>query len=75
MLTFYFPFSISLMCLHKRFCIPFCPFSLVFLRRFTSIFDGIVFLSKYRQFKKTSDILECFKLFNTGEGRGFYLVS
>lgn len=30
--------------------------------------------SKVRQFEK-SDIVECFKLLNTGEGRGFCLVS
>lgn len=52
---------------NKLVIIPFCSF---FFTKFTSLFDGIVFIcSKFRQFEK-SDIFECFKLLNTGERRG-----
>lgn len=66
----FFPYFVLLTCIEKKqLVIPFCPF---FFTKFTSLFDGIVFLSVQSSdnLKKKSDIFECFKLLNTGEQRG-----
>lgn len=82
----FFFFSVPWTCLHNKnlsFHLVLFLYSLFFIYIYKVYFTILSFwwycvfiYSKIRWFKnKKSDIVECFKLLNTGEGRGFYLLS